>query len=281
MFENMPWWVSLIVIGVAICLVFIFLLIVIKNNKDLDATAEIGDNSFGLQLQNSQPTINEHENQHSSLCTEYEFIKSYVMSILDSHFLITSVFTMIANKDDISDKIYLRILKNNKVDFRHLNINVKIIQKLYKNYSLKIKEELSKLSINVKNNFEDINTVSLNIDKFCMLFESDSFIDIIIQDFKTKGFKTELLDGDSYSASTENLDDKIFRSFKNKIRRHSVELVTEIKLAKTRLMNTDNNIVKLLSVIYSVNSVYDAVLKHLYETYFECKPAVIGDSEGV
>ena len=247
MFDNMPWWVSAIIIILAICVVFIFLLIVIKNNKDIDATAEIGDNSFGLQVQssnNNQP-INEKSHQ-TSLFTEYEFIKSYIMSILDSHSLITSVFTMIANKEDINDKIYLRILKNDGVDFKHLNINVKIIQKLYKNYSLKIKEELSKSVINIKNNLEDINSVSLNIDKFCMLFESDSFIDIIIQEFKNKGFKTELLDGDSYSASVETFDDKIFKSFKYKIRRHSVELVSEIKLAKTRLMYTDDKVVKLL-----------------------------------
>lgn len=282
MFDNMPWWVSAIIIILAVCVVFVFLLIVIKNNKDIDATAEIGDNSFGLQVQsnNNNQSINEKSHQ-TSLFTEYEFIKSYIMSILDSHSLITSVFTMIANKEDINDKIYLRILKNNEVDFKRLNINVKIIQKLYKNYSLKIKEELSKSVINIKNNLEDINSVSLNIDKFCMLFESDSFIDIIIQEFKNKGFKTELLDGDSYSASVETFDDKIFKSFKYKIRRHSVELVSEIKLAKTRLMYTDDKVVKLLSILYCINSAYDAVLKHLYEVYFECKPAVIGDSEGV
>lgn len=282
MFDNMPWWVSAIIIILAICVVFVFLLIVIKNNKDIDATAEIGDNSFGLQVQSSNNNQSVNEKTHpTSLFTEYEFIKSYIMSILDSHSLVTSIFTMIANKEDINDKIYLRILKNNEIDFKHLNINVKIIQKLYKNYSLKIKEELSKSVINIKNNLEDINSVSLNIDKFCMLFESDSFIDIIIQEFKNKGFKTELLDGDSYSASIETFDDKIFKSFKYKIRRHSVELVSEIKLAKTRLMYTDDKVVKLLSILYCINSTYDAVLKHLYEVYFECKPAVIGDSEGV
>ena len=102
MFDNMPWWVSAIIIILAICVVFIFLLIVIKNNKDIDATAEIGDNSFGLQVQssnNNNQSINEKTHQ-TSLFTEYEFIKSYIMSILDSHSLITSVFTMIANKED-------------------------------------------------------------------------------------------------------------------------------------------------------------------------------------
>lgn len=284
--EKMPWWMSAIIISVSVCLLFIFLLIVIKNNKNVDATAEIGDKSFGLQIQDSdKPEDKSDDVKKNKIAdinsTEYEFIKSYMMSILDSHSLITSVFTMISNKEDINDKIYLRILKNNDVDFKRLNINVRLIQKLYKYYSQKIKEELSKSVLNIKNNLEDINSVSLNIDKFCMLFESDSFVDIIIQEFKNKGFKTELLDGESYSASTENLDDKIFKSFKNKIRTHSIELVSEIKLAKTRLMNIDNKFVKLLSVLYSVNSMYDAVLKHLYEIYFECKPAVIGDSEGV
>ena len=285
----MPWWIATIIILCSIILIMVILIVVVKFNKKIDAEANIGDKGVALKIENDAPAAkNEEDKLNVEIskygCSDklYDFIKNYIVSVIESHMLITTVFYAVQYTNSINDKIFLKILKNEKYnELRNLNIDVSIIQKFFKEYVLKLQEYINKYILEMKEEIDDINKLRSNIDKLCKLFETDAFILSTIQDFKNKGFIATMIDGEVYTVTSDKFDDTLLLKFKDKIKKSSVELVSELKLSKTRLLFTENKIVNILSVMNSVNSIFDAIIKHIYTIYFECKPAVIGDSKGV
>lgn len=285
----MPWWIATIIILCSIILIMVILIVVVKFNKKIDAEANIGDKGVALKIENDAPAVkNEEDKLNVEMskygCSDklYDFIKDYIVSVIESHMLITTVFYTVQYTNSINDKIFLKILKNEKYnELRDLNIEVSIIQKFFKEYVFKLQEYINKYILEMKEEIDDINKLRSNIDKLCKLFETDTFISSIIQDFKNKGFIATMIDGEVYTVTSDKFDDALLLKFKDKIKKSSVELVSELKLSKTRLLFTENKIVNILSVMNSINSIFDAIIKHIYTIYFECKPAVIGDSKGV
>lgn len=285
----MPWWIATIIILCSIILIMVILIVVVKFNKKIDAEANIGDKGVALKIENDTPAVkNEEDKLNAEIskygCSDklYDFIKDYIISVIESHMLITTVFYTVQYTNSINDKIFLKILKNEKYnELRNLNIDVSIVQKFFKEYVLKLQEYIDKYILEMKEEIDDINKLRSNIDKLCKLFETDAFISSTIQDFKNKGFIATMIDGEVYTVASDKFDDTLLLKFKDKIKKSSVELVSELKLSKTRLLFTENKIVNILSVMNSVNSIFDAITKHIYTIYFECKPAVIGDSKGV
>ena len=285
----MPWWIATIIILCSIILIMVILIVVVKFNKKIDAEANIGDKGVALKIENDTPAVkNEEDKLNAEIskygCSDklYDFIKDYIISVIESHMLITTVFYTVQYTNSINDKIFLKILKNEKYnELRNLNIDVSIVQKFFKEYVLKLQEYIDKYILEMKEEIDDINKLRSNIDKLCKLFETDAFISSTIQDFKNKGFIATMIDGEVYTVTSDKFDDTLLLKFKDKIKKSSVELVSELKLSKTRLLFTENKIVNILSVMNSVNSIFDAITKHIYTIYFECKPAVIGDSKGV
>lgn len=285
----MPWWIATIIILCSIILIMVILIVVVKFNKKIDAEANIGDKGVALKIENDAPAAkNEEDKLNVEMskygCSDklYDFIKDYIVSVIESHMLITTVFYTVQYTNSINDKIFLKILKNEKYnELRNLNIEVSIIQKFFKEYVFKLQEYINKYILEIKEEIDDINKLRSNIDKLCKLFETDTFISSAIQDFKNKGFIATMIDGEVYTVTSDKLDDTLLLKFKDKIKKSSVELVSELKLSKARLLFTENKIVNILSVMNSINSIFDAIIKHIYTIYFECKPAVIGDSKGV
>ena len=281
----MPWWAMLIIILFCAVAVIIVLLLIIKFNKKLDLEGSVGDKGGRLKIENDTPINQQNSTQekcaNALLDIQFDFIKNYVISMIDSHMLVTTTFHVILNRYDINDKIYLKLLKKQNADIKPFNVCVNTIVQLYKDYALKIKEEIEKELPKIKDNIDNIELVSQSIDTICKFFEDDIFITSTITDFKTRGFKTELITGESVSIPSEQLDTKILQLFKTRLKKNSVELVSEIKLSKTRLLSLENKVIRTLSVMYCVNSLFDAIDKHLFEIYFESKPAILGDSEGV
>lgn len=287
----MPWWIATIIILCSIILIMIILIVVVKFNKKIDAEANIGDKGVALKIENDTPAVEKEEDKldvEISKCSSdkmYDFIKDYIISVIESHMLITTVFYTVRYTNSINDKIFLKILKNEKYnELRDLNIDILIIQKFFKEYVLKLQEYINKYileMLEMKEEIDDINKLRSNIDKLCKLFETDTFISSTIQDFKNKGFIATLIDGEVYTVTSDKFDDTLLLKFKDKVKKSSVELVSELKMSKTRLLLTENKIVNILSVMNSINLVFDAITKHIYTIYFECKPAVIGDSKGV
>lgn len=285
----MPWWIATIIILCSIILIMVILIVVVKFNKKIDAEANIGDKGVALKIENDAPAAKNEEDKLNVEISKYgcndklyDFIKDYIVSVIESHMLITTVFYTVQYTNSINDKIFLKILKNEKYnELRNLNIDVSIVQKFFKEYVLKLQEYINKYILEMKEEIDDINKLRSNIDKLCKLFETDAFISSTIQDFKNKGFIATMIDGEVYTVTSDKFDDTLLLKFKDKIKKSSVELVSELKLSKTRLLFTENKIVNILSVMNSVNSIFDAIIKHIYTIYFECKPAVIGDSKGV
>lgn len=287
----MPWWIATIIILCSIILIMVILIVVVKFNKKIDAEANIGDKGVALKIENDTPAVEKEEDKldvEISKCSSdkmYDFIKDYIISVIESHMLITTVFYTVRYTNSINDKIFLKILKNEKYnELRDLNIDILIIQKFFKEYVLKLQEYINKYileMLEMKEEIDDINKLRSNIDKLCKLFETDTFISSTIQDFKNKGFIATLIDGEVYTVTSDKFDDTLLLKFKDKVKKSSVELVSELKMSKTRLLLTENKIVNILSVMNSINLVFDAITKHIYTIYFECKPAVIGDSKGV
>lgn len=287
----MPWWIATIIILCSIILIMVILIVVVKFNKKIDAEANIGDKGVALKIENDAPAAKNEEDKldvEISKCSSdkmYDFIKDYIISVIESHMLITTVFYTVRYTNSINDKIFLKILKNEKYnELRDLNIDILIIQKFLKEYVLKLQEYINKYileMLEMKEEIDDINKLRSNIDKLCKLFETDTFISSTIQDFKNKGFIATLIDGEVYTVTSDKFDDTLLLKFKDKVKKSSVELVSELKMSKTRLLLTENKIVNILSVMNSINLVFDAITKHIYTIYFECKPAVIGDSKGV
>lgn len=266
----------------------VILIAVVKFNKKIDAEANIGDKGVALKIENDAPVAKNEEdklNVEISKCGNdklYDLIKDYIVSIIESHMLITTVFYTVQYTNSINDKIFLKILKNEKYnELRDLNIDISIIQKFFKEYVLKLQEYINKYILEMKEEIDDINKLRSNIDKLCKIFETDVFISSTIQDFKNKGFIATMIDGEVYTVTSDKFDDTLLLKFKDKIKKSSVELVSELKSSKTRLLFTENKIINILSVMNSVNLIFDAITKHIYTIYFECKPAVIGDSKGV
>lgn len=284
----MPWWIATIIILCSIILIMVILIVVVKFNKKIDAEANIGDKGVALKIENDTSAAEKEEDKLNVEISKYgsdklyDFIKDYIVSVIESHMLITTVFYTVQYTNSINDKIFLKILKNEKYnELRDLNIDVSIVQKFFKEYVLKLQEYINKYILEMKEEIDDINKLRFNIDKLCKLFETDAFISSTIQDFKNKGFIATLIDGEVYTVTSDKFDDTLLLKFKDKIKKSSVELVSELKMSKTRLLFTENKIVNILSVMNSVNLVFDAITKHIYTIYFECKPAVIGDSKGV
>lgn len=284
----MPWWIATIIILCSIILIMVILIVVVKFNKKIDAEANIGDKGVALKIENDTPAVKNEEDKLNVEISKYgsdklyNFIKDYIVSVIESHMLITTVFYIVQYTNSINDKIFLKILKNEDYDkLKELNVDVSIIQKFFKEYVLKLQEYIDKYILEMKEEIDDINKLRSNIDKLCKLFETDAFISSTIQDFKNKGFIATMIDGEVYTVTSDKFDDTLLLKFKDKIKKSSVELVSELKLSKTRLLFTENKIVNILSVMNSVNSIFDAITKHIYTIYFECKPAVIGDSKGV
>jgi len=283
----MTWWMTLLIILFSVILIMVVMILIVRFNKKIDAEASIGDNSVAVKIENDKPNdltkpITEIDKLNSYNEIQYEFIKNYVISIIESHALITTVFCAIEYNEDIVDKIFLKLLKKNGYEnTKDLNIDIAIIHKFFKEYVSKIHEYIDKYILEIKNELDDINKLSANVDKLCKLFETDTFVSGTIQEFKNRGFKTDLMNGEIYSITSESFNDALLQKYKLKIKKSSVELVSELKLAKTQLLATDNKIIKVLSAMRCINLIFDAIIKHIHFIYFESKPAVIGDSKGV
>ena len=148
----MPWWIATIIILCSIILIMVILIVVVKFNKKIDAEANIGDKGVALKIENDTPAVkNEEDKLNAEIskygCSDklYDFIKDYIISVIESHMLITTVFYTVQYTNSINDKIFLKILKNEKYnELRNLNIDVSIVQKFFKEYVLKLQEYIDK-----------------------------------------------------------------------------------------------------------------------------------------
>lgn len=282
----MPWWLITIIILFSIALVMILLIFIVKFNKSFNGEGSFGDKSIKLKIENQQPNTEASQNLQNQQAIDLDkqmddFIKSYIGSMIDSHVLLTSVFHTIKNQYNISDKIFLKILKNKKAFDPELNTKIYIISQLYKEYSFRIKDSIILLVEELKNNIFDTNKLLSIFDSFYRVFESESCIESTITNFKSSGFKTELINGETISLTPEQIDNDILEMFRMRTKRSYIELLHDIKTAKTRLLFLNDKVVRALSGMYGILNLFDAIAKHLFDIYFESKPAILGDSEGV
>ena len=286
----MSWWATVLVILCSVIIIMVVMILIIRFNKKIDAEAIIGDKSIAVKIENdTNRNISddkklkqiEIDKFNSFNEVQYNCIKSYIVSMLESHILITTVFYAVEFNENITDKIFLKLLKMNGYNNNDLNIDIAIIHKFFKLYTRKIKDYVNTHIMQSKNSIDDLSKLSENIDKLCNLFENDSFVVDAIQEFKNQGFITELIDGETYSVTSDSFNNPILQKYKTKLKKNSLNVVVDLKLAKTQLLETDNKIIRVLSVLRCINLVFDAIVKHLYSIYFVSKPAVVGDSKGV
>ena len=286
----MSWWATVLVILCSVIIIMVVMILIIRFNKKIDAEASIGDKSIAVKIENdTNRNISddkklkqiEIDKLNSFNEVQYNCIKSYIVSMLESHILITTVFYAIEFNENITDKIFLKLLKTNGYNNNDLNIDTAIIHKFFKLYTRKIKDYVNTYIVQSKNSIDDLSKLSENIDNLCNLFENDSFVVDAIQEFKNHGFITELIDGETYSVTPDSFNNPILQKYKTKLKKNSLNVVVDLKLAKTQLLETDNKIIRVLSVLRCINLVFDAIVKHLYSIYFVSKPAVVGDSKGV
>lgn len=282
----MPTWLLLLLILSGIIVIMLVLICVVKFNKKIDSKVDIPDKaSVALKIENDTPLPPKGVISLQNVEEQYGFIKNYVLSMIESHFLLSTVFYGMQNREDLSDKIYLKYILT-KTDaseeiFEYLNKDVYIIQTLVKIYIRKIQEKIEKSFKFVEDNLDDVDSIYNLVTEICSQFENDVFLTKAIAEFKTEGLKVDLLDGKQFTISPDKMDDDILQRFKNKVKTSSVSFISEIRLTKTRLLSVDNKIVRVLSVMHCINNLCDIITKHIYTVYFECKPAVIGNSEGV
>lgn len=287
----MNWWIVTLIVFAIVIVLLIILLLVVKFNKKVDVDASVADKgSVSLKIENDIPLPQKLAEldkiaENRDICGEsiqYDFIKHYAISTIESHLLLSKMFYDIQYSEDISDKIYLKLLKKvESENIRDLNIKMIVIQKFYKEYAKRLHENIDKYILSIKNDFDDTIKLRNNLDALIHLFEDDSFINDTIQDFKSRGIKVTLVDGTTFASTADNFDDNVLQQYKYKIKKNSPELVNRLSVAKTQLLVTDNKMIKVLSAMRCIEFVFDAIVMHLYHIYFECKPAVIGISKGV
>lgn len=290
--SNIGALVSIILFTVLIILVIFLVIIAVKTNKKLKTNIGFGDKNLNIQMENDtlnqkvevaeksvQPVIN------SGL--DEELVKQMVISSIESHVLITDIFNWVVYKDDISDKIFYKLIKNEcaaNFDTRKLDIQMKITQKLYKFYIDCIKTKVLVFIDYVKQNIDDFPGIIEKIDEFTSNFSNEEFIDNVLFEFKARKQKIILTDKTNYiiNGNKENAEEleNILSEFKTKTF-NNITIISNLKRTKALLYSVTNKYVKYFTLLNTMDTLLDNILRYIFDIYFECKPAVLGNIEGV
>lgn len=286
--------VSIILFTVLITLMIVLVITAVKTNKKLKTNVGFGDKSLNIQMENDTPNRNveivEKPTQTALVPNtglDEELVKQIVISSIESHILITDIFNWVIYKDDISDKIFYKIIKNECIDSfdtKKLDIQMKITQKLYKFYIENIKIKISAFIDFVKYNIDDFQAIIKKIDEFTNNFSNEEFIDNVLFEFKSRKQMIILNDKTTYiiNGNKENAEEleNILNEFKTKTF-NNITVISNLKRTKSLLYNVTNKYVKYFTLLNTMDTLLDNILRYIFDIYFECKPAVLGNIEGV
>lgn len=280
----MSWWSTLIICLLLSIIFIIVLLIIIKNNKKLNAGTKFGDKAFNISVENDIPN-NPIQNKSNHLQMTDSFFEYYINTLIESHFLFQTGFGIIENKTEIVYRILIKLLKKREeIDLKELNINLCLLHSFTQKYLNNFKLELSRLiTKDIKNNTIDLVKVSKSIDDFIQNIESNDLLENTILQMKSSNSTLKLMDGEEVSV-TENTTkyySKMFNSIEKRFKQLMPELISELKMAKTRLIYSEDTQIKALSLVLTTYSLFNAIMKFIVNLFFECKPSIIGDLEGV
>lgn len=284
--------ISILLFAIVIVLMTVLVIIAIKANKKLKTNLGFGDKSLNIQMENDTPNqkvevIEKPLPIQTNPGLDEELVKQMVISSIESHVLITDIFNWVVYKDDISDKIFYKIIKNEcstVFDTRTLDIQMKITQKLYKFYIENIKTKVLVFIDFVKQNIDDFQAIIEKIDEFTANFSNEEFIDNVLFEFKARKQKITLSDKTTYiiNGNKDNAEEleNILNEFKTKTF-NNITIISNLKRTKALLYSVTNKYVKYFTLLNTMDTLLDNILRYIFDIYFECKPAVLGNIEGV
>lgn len=284
--------ISILLFAIVIVLMTVLVIIAVKANKKLKTNLGFGDKSLNIQMENDTPNqkvevIEKPLPIQTNPGLDEELVKQMVISSIESHVLITDIFNWVVYKDDISDKIFYKIIKNEcstVFDTRTLDIQMKITQKLYKFYIENIKTKVLVFIDFVKQNIDDFQAIIEKIDEFTANFSNEEFIDNVLFEFKARKQKITLSDKTTYiiNGNKDNAEEleNILNEFKTKTF-NNITIISNLKRTKALLYSVTNKYVKYFTLLNTMDTLLDNILRYIFDIYFECKPAVLGNIEGV
>lgn len=282
----MSWWSTLLICLFLSIVFIIILLIVIKNNKKLRTGAKIGDKSFNISVENDIPPdeMSEKALRHIKNMPE-DFFNHYVTVLMETHFLFQSGFSIIENKTEIIYRILIKLLKKKEnIDIKNLDINLSLLHNFIQKYMDNFKIELVELfNKNIKTNQSDLSKIDKLIDNFISNIETNKLLENTILQIKSTNTTLKLMNGEEVDITEHSTKfyNKLFNTIEKRFKQLMPELVSELKMAKTRIIYSDNNQISALSLVLTMYSLFNAIMKYIVNIFFECKPAIVGDLEGV
>lgn len=282
----MPWWSTLLICLFLSIIFIIVLLIVIKNGKKLNAKTKIGNKSFDISVENDNDLSINPQKLHNYISNMPEdFFNHYVTVLMDSHFLFQSGFSIIENKTEIIYRILIKLLKKKEdIDLKDLNINLCLLHNFIQKYLDNFKIELIELfGTDIKSNTTDLSKIDKFIDDFINNIETNKLLENTILQIKSSNTTLKLMNGEEIdiTESSTKYYNKLFNTIEKRFKQLMPELVSEMKMAKSRMIYSENMQIRSLSLVLTTYSLFNAIMKYIVNIFFECKPAIVGDLEGV
>ena len=280
----MPWWSTLLICLFLSIIFVIVLLIVIKNGKKINAGAKLKDKSFNISVESDQPINTEIVNKHIQNISE-NFFNHYIITLIESHYLFQSGFGIIKNKSEIVYKILLKFLKKkDSIDVKNLEINLNLLHEFIQKYMDSLKSELTELfNKNIKIDNLDLTKLDKNLEDFISDVESNKLLENTILQVKSSNTILKLSSGDEVDITENSAKyyNKLFNLIEKRFKQLTPELVSDLRKSKTRIIYSENHQITSLSLVIAVYALFNSVMNFMVNVFFECKPAIVGDLEGV
>lgn len=308
---------------ISICLGIILVILIIglilissKYNKQINLKTKIGNNEFGIDIGGGNPgdkpkpkpdnaiastqisgtdisegreKIRENFSNEIYQIAEAEYensMKDLYVSYLEAHIMFTFGFNHIKSrpKEDINDKIYVKLMKRHDFDetiINKLTWYIPIIKNLISVYSMLYKKFMEDIIEEFKKDFDDMSKIDEAINELIQKNERKEYVKEAINDYKTHNAEVIYYNDENLVSITEDLvkTGKLFEIFEKRLTYTVYDFVSDLKMSKIMLGVNASNPVSINSfcVMNRISKVFDFIAKHLCIVYTETKPAVLGD----
>lgn len=303
--------VSIFLAILLVLLIIGLIMISSKYNKRINLKTKIGSNEFNLDLggngssqqgtskpdgSNAQSSSEaEREQIRENFSTEiYQIaeaeykssMKDLYVNYLEAHIMFTFGFNHIKSrpKEDINDKIYIKLMKRHGFDetiINKLTWYIPIIKNLISVYSMLYKEFMEDIIDKFKEDFDDMDKIDEALNGLIQKNERKEFVKEAINNYRTHNTEVIYYNDENLVDITEDLvkTGKIFEIFEKRLSYTVYDFISDLKMAKIMLGVNSNNPVSINSfcVMNRITRIFDFIAKHLCIVYTETKPAVLGD----
>ena len=307
--------VSIFLAALLVLLIIGLILISSKYNKQINLKTKIGNNEFNVdigggqsntnQSQGNKPkpegnaqaseNINDEHRVRSSFSNEiyqiaeaeYESnMKELYVNYLEAHIMFTFGFNHIKSrpKEDINDKIYVKLMKRHDFDehiINKLTWYIPIIKNLISVYSMLYKKFMEDIIVKFKEDFDDMSKIDDALNELIQKNERKEFVKEAINDYKMHNAEIIYYNDENLVDITEDLvkTGKLFEIFEKRLTYTIYDFISDLKMTRMMVNVNSNNPISINSfcVMNRITKIFDFIAKHLCIVYTETKPAVLGD----